>query len=675
MINLRLLPRPQQLEASGTVWKLPRHPSLHFSADAGRLPSILADEWALETGHALQTDAAPGMAAPFSFALDTPAPLTATLLRHPEAYVLEITPQGVSASAHSYPGLVHAWQTLKQILRHSPLALPGLRITDQPDLNWRVYHLDLKGTRRSLANLYEILPRLAELKINAVLAEYEDYLRLDRHPEIAIPEALSPDQVRAWIARAADYGIAVIPLIQTLGHLQYVLRQPAYRHLEERPGDPAEACSTHPESWPLIRDFLDEIIDLHPNAPFIHCGLDETFAVGTCPRCQAARGERPPIALYVDWLNRVTRYVSDRGRRPMAWGSMIGPHLLTSSAKNINRDVTFIINGGYEVTSPVTPRLDTFTRGSFSRQWLERPEGEINLLPSLNFRGGRCIEDLSEADREIAHQLSDTPEFPRQVRSHTGLTLFTQHGFQSGVVSGIRISAHGCIVPKFITSQLNTLTGAEACRRQPNAQVLIGSSWSRGHSLTSPNAHPELDWYGIATLGDAGWTPLARQELKDFDARFAFQFLGLPDETIGNLLFLFERTSPRADHAMNDYLPQIRTGCAALLPQVARHRDFLELLATLVEVQDLRFKVQFALLEMEYFYPVWNRIPTALAERIASDIRATEQALLALSPQLQDLYARTLIHSDAAELVATQLDFLRDNLSLMTHRLFDRNRC
>lgn len=672
MISLRLIPRPQHIEASDTVWALPVCPTLRFSADAGKLPFIVEDEWALEMGTFLETVSDPEMA-PYSFTLGTPSAPAILLPRHPEAYVLEISPHGVSAVARSYSSLVHAWQTLKQIGRHSPLALPGLRITDQPDLDWRIYHLDLKGTRRSLANLYEILPQLAELKINAILAEYENYLRLERHPEIAIPEALSPDQVRAWIARAADYGIAVIPLVQTLGHLQYVLSKPRYRQLEERPGDPSEVCSTHPDSWPLIRDFLDEIIDLHPNAPFIHCGLDETFLVGTCPRCQMTRGDRPPIALYVDWLNRVTRHVSSKGLRPMAWGSTIGPHLSTPWAQNLNREVTFIINGGYDVTSPLSPRLDTFARGILSRQWLERPEGEINLLPALNFRGGHYIEDLPEADLTMAQTLSDSPEFPLQVRSHTGLSLFTQHGFQSGVVSGIRISAHGCIVPKFITGQLNTLTGAEACRRQPNAQVLIGSSWSRGHSLTSPNAHPELDWYGIASLGDAGWTPLARHELRDFDARFAFQFLGLPDETIGNLLFLFERTSPRADHVMSDYLPQIRAGCAKLLPQAARRRDFLELLATMVEVQDLRFKVQFALLEMEYFYPVWNRVPPTFTARIAADARATEQALIALIPQLRDLYARTLIPSDAAELVATQLDFLRDNLNLMTHRLFGPN--
>jgi hypothetical protein len=668
MISLRLLPRSQHVEASGTVWALPLHPTLRFSTDAGNLPALVAEEWARETGHPLQTVSAPELA-PFSFTLETPAAPASPLPVHPEAYALEITPEGVAASAQAYPGLVHAWQTFKQIIRQFPRELPGLRIADRPTLDWRVYHLDLKGTRRSLASLYALLPLLAEFKINAVLVEYEDYLRLDRHPDIAIPEALSPDQVRAWVARAADYGIAVIPLIQTLGHLQYVLRKPAYRHLEEYPGDPSEACSSHPDSWPLIRDFLDEIIDLHPQAPFIHCGLDETFLVGTCPRCQLARGERPPIALYVDWLNRVTRHVSARGLRPMAWGSMIGPHLLTPLAQSLNREVTFIVNGGYEVSGPTTQRLDTFARGSLSRQWLERPEGEINALPPLHFRGGRCIEDLSEAELSLVRELSNTPGFPREVRSHTGLALFARQGFQTGVVSGIRVSAHGCIIPKFITSQLNTLTGAEACRRHPNAPILIGSSWSRGHSLTSPNAHPDLDAYGIATLGDAGWSPLGRYELRDFDARFAFQFLGLPDESLGNLLFLFERTSAKADHVMSDYLPQIRAGCAALLPLVQRHREFIELLAQMVEIQALRFKAQFALLEMEYLYPVWNRVPPAFAERIAADVRTAEQDLLSLAPHLHALYAQTLIPADAAELVATQLDFLRDTLRLVADRV------
>lgn len=669
MNAFRLLPRPLELETVDAVWSLPARAILRFSADAGALPALVAEEWPDDTGCALILDPAP-LPRPFAFTLGTDAVPAKPLPPHPEAYVLDLSAGGVSAAAATYPGLVHAWQTLKQILRQFPRQVPGLRIADRPDLDWRVYHLDLKGTRRTLPAMHALLPLLAEFKINAILAEYEDYLRLDRHPAIAHPAALTPAQVRAWVSRAADYGIAVIPLIQTLGHLQYVLRHPAYRHLEEGPGDPSEACCSHPHTWPLIRDFLDEIIDLHPQAPFIHCGLDEAFRVGTCPRCQAARGDRPPMALYVDWLNRVTRHVSARGRRPMAWGSMIGPHLLTPWAQPLNREVTFIINGGYEVTGPVTQRLDTFAKGRLSRHWLTRPEGEINSWPALSYRGGACIEDLPPDDLATARHLSGTPEFPRWVRSHTGLSLFTQQGFQAGVVSGIRVSAHGCIVPKFITSQLNTLTGAEACRRQPQAQVLIGSSWSRGHSLTSPNAHPDLDAYGLATLGETGWSTLTRHELREFDARFAFQFLGLPDDTIGDLLFLFERTSGRADHVMSDYLPLIRGGCAEQLPKTRRHREFIELLSQMAEVQDLRFKAQFALLELEYFYPVWDRVPPAFAQRIAGDICAIDQAFLDLAPRLQQGYSRTLIPTDAAELIATQLGFCRDSLRLMAARLF-----
>ena len=44
---------------------------------------------------------------------------------HPEAYALEITPHGIQADANSYAGLVHAWQTLKQIGSPVTMAIGG----------------------------------------------------------------------------------------------------------------------------------------------------------------------------------------------------------------------------------------------------------------------------------------------------------------------------------------------------------------------------------------------------------------------------------------------------------------------------------------------------------------------------------------------------------------------
>lgn len=661
--HLRLLPKPRRMEARSGEFRLDR-PRIEITAAAPALTRILPAEWAAEFGAApaIQSGSAPG----FYFTIGRPAPAEYPAADHPERYVLDVTEQGIRAHAESAAGLFHAWQTLKQILRSDATRIPGLRIDDQPDLRWRVYHLDLKGTRRTLANLKAILPSLAEAKVNAVLAEYEDYVRLDRHPSLAVPQALSKAEVREWIDLARDYNITVIPLVQTLGHLQYALSKPAYAHLQEKPGDPAEACSNHPETWPLIRDFLDEMMDLHAGLPFFHVGLDETFHIGTCPRCRAALQGQPPLALYVQWVNRCCEYVKQRGFAPLVWGDIVSNHQGDPWIDRLNRDAVYV-DWGYQHTGPLSTGLIALNRG-VSREWLKRPNGEINQLPAV----GPCrkyYEDLTPAEQARVKPLVDNPEFPRKFKTDIPAQLMVQAGLKFGLVSGIRVSFHGAIAPRFILGQLNTLQAALICKKYRSDWVM-GSSWSRGHSLAGMNAHPELDWYGIATLGAAGWSNLTHADLRDFDVRFGFQFFGLPDGQIGDLFFLFERTSPRVDHTSINYLPHIEAALAALAPQVKRNAARFKLFQTVCAVMGLRNKAQFASLEMEYFYALWDRVPPAFKARMKQDIEALVAEIGPVQARAAEWYAQTIIAEDARELAATQLDFFRDQMWAMACRQF-----
>jgi hypothetical protein len=669
---LKLLPQPQALDWLEGSCPIEAGLPISISPLAAPLLPIIASEWQRELARAasIHTGETPG----YTLSAGNPGTCPPEVSsRHPEAYALEITAHGIQAVANSYNGLVHAWQTLKQIIRNHPSELPCLRINDWPHLDWRVYHLDLKGTCRNPANLYAILPQLAELKINAVLAEYENYVRLDRHPDIATPEALGKADVTAWVRAARDYGITVIPLVQTLGHLQYALCKPAYAHLQEKPGDPAEACATHPGTWPLIQDFLEEMIEIHPDSPFIHAGLDETFNIGTCPRCIAALAGRPSKELYADWVNRVCRFVLEQGRTPLVWGDMIIEELDSGMAGRLNREAIYL-DWGYRETGPLFPWL----RGApgklrLSREWLQRPNGEIDELPALKIGPrSRFIEDLPADEQLAIKALADNPQFPLKTRSGIGIRRMAEFGFKTGAVSGIRVSFHGCIAPKFITGQLNTLQWAQVCKNY-GSTMLVGSSWSRGGSFASANAHPELDWYGIATLADSGWATLGTDQLRDFDRRFAFQFFGLPDGKIGDLYFCFERTDSRVDHAIDNYLPRVAEECRKLLPVCRRNQDRLELFEQVVNAQILRFRAQFATLEMEYFYATWDRVPPDFRARIGKDIRAVEHDINLAMPALQAAYARTLTAVDARELVSTQLAFFRDNMLLVAQKMFGDN--
>ena len=667
-MELKLIPRPRQLCPLKGVSAIGKRNSICVSSSAGGLVDILTREWRTETGKEISTAVLEGDAYSFSVGGDTT--LSGPVNAHPEAYRLEVSEDGILAGANTYAGLVYAWQTLKQVLRHNTDHIPCMRIHDWPDLRWRIYHLDLKATRRRLSNLYDILPRLSELKINAVLVEYEDYILLERHPKMAIPGALTKDELRPWIAAAADHGIAVIPLIQTLGHWQYILGRPEYAHLQEKTGDTTTACPSQEETWTLATDFLDEMIDLHPGAPFIHAGLDECFHLGVCEKCKERLNGRKPEHLFTEWSNRITDYILERGSKPMMWSDVVQT-LDTEMMLEMSKDAYYVGDvGGYVTGSPLHTQVGLRSKTYISREWLQRPEGQISSLQAINYIPPYGIlEDLPEEQLEQARPYLDNPEYPKKLRADVTMQWRKDLDMKNGGVSGIRVSYHGCIAPMFIHGQLNTLSWAKLCKEN-DATFLIGSSWSRGHSFARINAHPELDWYGIATLGDACWGNLTENELREFDERFAFQFFGLPDGHIGDLYYLFDRSHPRAHDTMENYYEYIVAECRDLMPNVTRNESCLQLFAEMANLQILRMKTQITLLEMEYFYANKEGVPPAFKERMLKDITVAGEEIDRRKSHLEGIYKETLIDADSTELAAAQLHFFRDAMMAMKELFF-----
>lgn len=668
----KLLPMPQKVvfngkadENSATAAHKIAGP-VRFTASAEDVATILLNEWqaecsaAIARGDALAADEA---AAPFSFVIGNAAKSACDLPDHLEGYSLDTTSSGVLAAANSKAGLLYAWQTLKQLMRQYDDALPAVSISDWPSLDWRIYHVDLKGTRRTLENLHAILPKLSELKINAVLVEYEDYIKLNCRPDIAIEEALTRDEVRAWIEAAKAYNVHVIPLVQTLGHLQYVLEKPQYAYLRERPDVISDACPSHPDTWALVKDFLDEIIDLHPDAPFLHAGLDEAHVAGSCDRCKEAHPDKQKIDIFMDWFNKVCRYVDARGVKPLAWGDMITSSLSKERIKAVDPCVT-LTDWSYLEDAPTQPTVARFKGSHVSAEWFRRPNGPVNQLPVVNFGPGMgTIEGLPEDDRAIIEPWLQNDDYPKYVRTLPGQRMLASHGLRTMGASGVRVSFHGQVAPRYITGQLNTLQWAQVCR-ETQSPGLIATSWSRGHSQAGMNAHPEQDWYGLATLADAGWGNLTFDGLRDFDARFGFQFFGLPDGEIGDLYFQFERTSPRMQIPMASYVERIEARLKVLRPLVKRNRSCFELFASSTEVLGVRHRAAFVLLELEYFHAMWDRVDKDFRARIFRDLEGVLSDIERLREKLRDQYSKSVINRDASELVETQLRWSESQLKL-----------
>lgn len=193
----------------------------------------------------------------------------------------------------------------------------------QPHAKYRIVHFDLKGAPPKLSYLVKILPIIKEAGANGILLEYEDMFPWTGLLEPAkSPVAYSLAEIKQLLQAAASLELEVIPLVQTFGHLEYVLKIKEFRHLREMDQFPAAICPSKNESFDLVVQIIDQVMTVHANkAKWLHIGADEVFQIGQCDLCRVKDREQ----IYLDHITRVANYVVHKypGVKPIIWDDML----------------------------------------------------------------------------------------------------------------------------------------------------------------------------------------------------------------------------------------------------------------------------------------------------------------------------------------------------------------
>ncbi|MCE9613126.1 MAG: beta-N-acetylhexosaminidase [Lentisphaerae bacterium] len=187
----------------------------------------------------------------------------------------------------------------------------------------RLVHLDFKGAPPKVAYLQAVFPLMRRWGATGLCIEWEDMLPYDGPLRVLrSPYAYSPSDVRAILTAARRARLTVVPLIQTFGHLEYLLKHPAFAHLREQYDDLQNLCPSQPDARPVITDMLDQVLALHPGITTIHIGGDEVRALGKCPLCQPFRLAHGRAALYLKHVTPLLTHLRDRGLRALIWDDM-----------------------------------------------------------------------------------------------------------------------------------------------------------------------------------------------------------------------------------------------------------------------------------------------------------------------------------------------------------------
>jgi hypothetical protein len=189
-------------------------------------------------------------------------------------YEIRITSQSAIIMGQDYEGLRHAIATLGQMFfaKDGRLCLPSGIIRDWPKVAWRGVHLFVGP--EALDFQQKLWNRVLEpLKFNKVVLECE------RTQWYALPDArqagyMSRSDLVSLFQYYRDIGVEPIPLIQSLGHMDWLLSRNEGAGLALYPKPASCIDARRPKANELIGRVWNEAIGiLHPKT--IHFGLDE----------------------------------------------------------------------------------------------------------------------------------------------------------------------------------------------------------------------------------------------------------------------------------------------------------------------------------------------------------------------------------------------------------------
>lgn len=192
----------------------------------------------------------------------------------------------------------------------------------------RAFQWDLARQVERLDWLMAKLPLYAEWGYQQLYLHLEDAVHYPSLPEVGRRDAYRFQDLEKLTARAAALGIGVVPIVNLLGHTQYLIKTDRFRDLNElrNPDGSARAtgqiCPVHPET-PRVAEML--VRDVRPlcTAGIIHVGLDESFLLGRHPLSAREIAEAGLDVHFARHACRLERIASDQGLRLAMWADML----------------------------------------------------------------------------------------------------------------------------------------------------------------------------------------------------------------------------------------------------------------------------------------------------------------------------------------------------------------
>lgn len=192
----------------------------------------------------------------------------------------------------------------------------------------KLFHLDLKGCPPNPDRLLSLPGEVKAMGYDAMLIEWECAFPWSVDESLQSPEAYSRVLVRRFLERVQHAGLEYLPLIQTLGHLEFVLGGSKYRGLRERDDRCTVLHTLAEDAAPLIASMIKDVLSIGPRPTHIHLGGDEAQCLGEHPASakfieDRGGGDPGRARLYLHHMRPLFDVVEAERIRPILWSDMM----------------------------------------------------------------------------------------------------------------------------------------------------------------------------------------------------------------------------------------------------------------------------------------------------------------------------------------------------------------
>jgi hexosaminidase len=266
------------------------------------------------------------------------------------------------------------------------------------------FHLDLRIQVMKMDALKAFAKKLSEQGINTLVMEWEATYPFEKHPLIPNKYAYTKEEIKSFIKYCSDHSIDVIPLQQSFGHVEYILRHDRYKELREDQKDYSQVCPLEEEgNKKLFTDLFTELAATHPSKYF-HIGGDETYLLGHCDKCKAKAAQEGTSKLYIDHIKMLCDIVISLGKIPVMWADIALKHpealkLLPKQTILIDWNYGWglsnfgehekLIEAGFEVWG--APSLRSHPDNYFLTQWEKHFNNIRDFIPTCRELGYKGI--------------------------------------------------------------------------------------------------------------------------------------------------------------------------------------------------------------------------------------------------------------------------------------------